>query len=82
MTALWIHWRVASLVGLAGMIASAGWFSAMTLQNAAYVKAVGQIELVFAFAASALVFREKTTRAEFLGVALIVIGIFVVLRYR
>jgi hypothetical protein len=36
------------------MLASAGWFSAMTLQNAAYVKAVGQIELVFAFLASRL----------------------------
>jgi len=82
MTAVPTNWRVASLVGLAGMIASAGWFSAMTLQNAAYVKAVGQIELVFAFVASAVFFREKTMRAEFLGIALIVLGIFVVLRYR
>jgi drug/metabolite transporter (DMT)-like permease len=73
---------VASLVGLAGMIASAGWFSAMTLQNAAYLKAVGQIELVFAFVVSAAFFREKTLRAEYLGIALIVVGIFVVFRWR
>ena len=41
------RWRVASLVGVSGMLGSAAWFSAMTLENAAYVRAVGQIELVF-----------------------------------
>lgn len=76
------NWRVSWLVGLSGMVASVGWFSAMTLQNAGYVRAVGQIELIFAFLASAIFFRERTTLTEFLGVALIVLGIVILLVYR
>jgi drug/metabolite transporter (DMT)-like permease len=57
-------WRVAGLVGLTSMIGSLGWFTAFTLQNAAYVKALGQIELLFSFLASTLFFREKATQRE------------------
>lgn len=81
MTAVLASWRVGWLVGAAGMLASAGWFTAMTLQNAAYVRAVGQIELVFAFLASGIFFGERTTRAEFAGIALLVAGILTLLRY-
>lgn len=81
LTAVLANWRVAWLVGLTGMLASVGWFSAMTLENAGYVRAVGQVELVFAYLASTLFFRERTTKAEFLGIALIVAGILVLLRY-
>ncbi|NIO40179.1 MAG: EamA/RhaT family transporter, partial [Burkholderiales bacterium] len=56
------HWRPAALVGLSGGLASIGWFSAFTLQTAAYVRALGQIELVFTFIATILVFREKVSR--------------------
>ena len=79
MTAVLMNWRISWLVGLAGMIASVGWFSAMTLQNAGYVRAVGQVELVFAFLASAIFFRERTSTLEFTGVALIVVGILILL---
>lgn len=58
------NWRVAGLVGVTSMIGSLGWFTAFTLQNAAYVKALGQIELLFSFLASTLFFREKTTPRE------------------
>ena len=51
----------------------------MTLQNAAYVRALGLIELVFTFIASYLFFRERSTPAEILGVLLIVVGIIVLL---
>ncbi|MCY3995272.1 MAG: EamA family transporter, partial [Rhodobacter sp.] len=47
-------WRVTGMVGLASMIGSFCWFSAFTLQNAAYVSALGQIELIFSIAASTL----------------------------
>ena len=72
-------WKVSSLVGLAGMLGSVGWFTAMTLQNAAYVRALGQIELVFTFAASVLAFRERTTAPELGGILLVVGGILVML---
>lgn len=69
------RWRLAAWTGVAGGLASVGWFSAMTLQNAAYVRAVGQVELLFAFASSALFFRERTSRTELLGIALVSAGI-------
>lgn len=68
-------WRVTTLVGLTGMLGSFGWFAAFTLQNAAYVKAVGQVELVFTLITSALFFKEKITGAELTGIALVVSGI-------
>lgn len=72
-------WRPASLVGVTGMLASAGWFTAVTLESAALVRAVGQVELLFTFAASIWFFGEKVGWREALGVALVVIGIWVLL---
>ncbi|MFT4716388.1 MAG: drug/metabolite transporter (DMT)-like permease [Paracoccaceae bacterium] len=68
-------WKVTALVGVTGMLGSFGWFMAFTLQNAAYVKALGQIELVFTFLASWLVFKEKSTGREVAGIALVVSSI-------
>ena len=72
-------WRVASLVGISGVIGSIGWFTAMTLENAAYVRAVGQVELVFTFIASYFFFRERSTAPEVAGILLIVGGIVILL---
>ena len=68
-------WRAAAWVGLAGMLASAGWFSAMTLMAAAYVRALGQIELLFAFAAGVVLFRERVRMREVGGALLMVVGL-------
>lgn len=70
-------WKPSLFTGFVGATASFGWFSAMTLQQAAAVKALAQIELVFTFAASVLYFREKITRMEAVGCILIVLGIVV-----
>ncbi len=72
-------WRVAIWVGITGMIASACWFTAMTLQNVAYVRALGQIELVFTFIVSLLFFKESTNTKEVAGILLIVGGILLLL---
>lgn len=72
-------WPVAVWVGISGVCASAGWFTAMTIQNAAYVRALGQIELVFTLIVSYLVFRERANRYELLGIGLIVAGILCLL---
>ncbi|WP_281856111.1 DMT family transporter [Litoreibacter halocynthiae] len=70
-------WRVSSLVGVTSMCGSFGWFVAFALQNAAYVKAVGQVELVFTFLASYFIFKERSTPKELAGIALIVVSILV-----
>ncbi len=72
-------WRVSSLVGLSGMLASACWFTAMTIQNAAYVRALGQVELVFAFASSYFIFGERSNRTEMIGIGLVAFGILLLL---
>ncbi|MEM9755280.1 MAG: DMT family transporter [Pseudomonadota bacterium] len=65
-------WRISALVGLTSMLGSLGWFTAFTLQTAAYVKALGQIELVFTFLFSAFWLRERSSGKEVAGIALIV----------
>lgn len=72
-------WRIAGLVGLSGMLGSAGWFTAMTIQNAAHVRALGQIELLFTFAASYFVFHERLNRIELLGIVLVIGGLLILL---
>ena len=78
-SAVLTSWRVSSLVGLTGMLGSVGWFTAMTLQNAAYVRALGQIELVFTFMVSYLAFRERLSRSELGGIVLVTIGILILI---
>ena len=76
---LLLHWRPAALVGISGGLASIGWFSAFTLQNATYVRALGQIELLFTFVVTLLVFREKVSVKETAGIVLITISIILIL---
>jgi len=73
------QWRLASLVGISGGLASIGWFAAFTLQNATYVRALGQVELIFTFIATVMVFKEKVARAELAGIGLIAAGIMILL---
>ena len=65
-------WKVSLFTGFVGATASFGWFMAMTLQQAAMVKALAQIEMLFTFAASVFFFREKINRIETAGCVLIV----------
>lgn len=68
-------WKTAGLVGLTSMAGSLFWFIAFTLENTAYVKAVGQIELVFSFLASVLFFKEKVVPREIAGIVILSLAI-------
>lgn len=72
-------WKPSLLVGIAGAGASLGWFTAMTLQNAAVVKALAQVEMLFAFGTSVFLFMERINRTEIGGCVLIVAGIVVMM---
>lgn len=74
-------WRPALLVGFVGATASFGWFMAMTLQQAAVVKALAQVEMLFTFASTVFIFKERINRLEVAGCALIVIGVLALLAY-
>ena len=75
-------WKVSSLVGISGAMASMAWFTAMTIENAAYVRALGQIELLFTFASSRFLFKEKTEKLELVGIALVISGLLLLLFLR
>lgn len=75
MRKVWQARRVAVWIGLTSMGGSLCWFIAFTLQNAAYVKALGQAELILSIAASTLFFREKITGREWVGMAVLVTSI-------
>jgi drug/metabolite transporter (DMT)-like permease len=68
-------WRRTVLVGITGTLGSLGWFIAFTLQNAAYVRALGQAELVFSLAIGWLFLRERVTSREFAGMALLAVSL-------
>ena len=74
-------WKPALFVGFVGATASFGWFMAMTLQQAAVVKALAQIEMLFTFASSIFFFKEKINTYETIGCALIVGGILMLLAF-
>lgn len=75
-------WRPSLIVGMAGATASFGWFTAMTLQNAAIVKALAQVELIFTFATTVFFFQEKINRLEAIGCSLVAAGILVLVLFR
>ncbi|MEZ5598272.1 MAG: EamA family transporter [Pseudomonadales bacterium] len=76
---VWAARRTGVLVGLIGATASVGWFTAMTLTNAALVRAVGQVELLFTFATALWILREKVALAEVVGAVLVLGGILLLL---
>jgi drug/metabolite transporter (DMT)-like permease len=71
-------WRATLPVGVTGVLGSLGWFTAFALHNAAYVRSVGQIELVFSILVSTLVFREIPQKRELAGIALLVVSIILI----
>jgi drug/metabolite transporter (DMT)-like permease len=75
-------WRPSLLAGVTGAAASAGWFTAMAIEPAAHVRTLGLIELLFSYVISRRVFRERLTRRELLGVALLALALIVVTRGR
>lgn len=69
------QWKVGVFVGGMSTAGSIGWFTAVTIQNPGYVKALGQIEFIFTLAISMLFFKEKSSRGELFGMLLVVLGI-------
>lgn len=76
--ALLRQWRAGLVVGLAGMLASTGWFTALAMQSAAYVRALGQVELIFAMLTSVFLFKEGLKRNEFFSILILSFGILVI----
>lgn len=68
-------WRVSTLAGAAGALASIGWFTAFALTTAANVRTLGMVEVVFSYLVSHRLLREKLAPVEQGGLALVVAGL-------
>ena len=71
-------WRVSSIAGLAGALASMGWFTAYAMRSAVDVRIVGLVEVLYSYAVSHRLFKERVTAIELLGIVLVVTGIVLV----
>ena len=60
--------------GLAGFLATLSWFFAFTLIQASFVRAVGQIEILFSYMSSKYLFKEKITFIEITGIIIFISG--------
>lgn len=68
-------WPKAINVAALSLLGSAGWALAMTLENAAKVRTLGQVEIVLAFALGILVHGETHRRGDYVASAATVSGI-------
>lgn len=71
-------WRQTSIVSVFSLVGSWSWFAAFSLMNAAYVFAVGQIELILSILIGALWFRETLRPRELLGIGVLATSILAV----
>ncbi|MBH87635.1 MAG: hypothetical protein CMJ12_00580 [Pelagibacterales bacterium] len=76
---LYLNLQDGLIVGFFGALASICWFYAMSVQNVAYVRALGQIELIFTIMASIFYFKEKIIFNEILGVLVTITGIIIII---
>lgn len=71
-------WRPAVWVGLFSLLGSVGWAWAFTLESAAKVRTLGQVELVIAFVIAHVTLGERHTRADYLASSLVLGGVVIV----
>ncbi len=69
------HVRKSVFIGATSAVGSICWFTAFALENASYVRAVGQIEVVFTLLVSALYYRERISFSEYAGIGLTMLGV-------
>lgn len=71
-------WRPAIPVGVLSLLGSIGWAWAFTLESAAKVRTLGQVELIIAFVLARLTLGERHTRADYLASGLVLLGVVLV----
>ncbi len=71
-------WRPAIWVGVLSLLGSIGWAWGFTLESAAKVRTLGQIELIIAFVVARVTLGERHSRAEVAASALVLVGVVVV----
>ena len=73
------QWRRSLFAGFMGAFASQFWFLAFAIATAASVRTLALVEVLFAQAISAFIFKQPTSPREGVGMAMIVVGVVVLL---
>jgi drug/metabolite transporter (DMT)-like permease len=71
-------WRPAIWVGVFSLLGSIGWAWAFTLESAAKVRTLGQVELIIAFAIAHVALGERHTRGDYVASATVLVGVVTV----
>lgn len=71
-------WRPAMWVGVFSLLGSIGWAWGFTLESAAKVRTLGQVELVIAFVIARVTLGERHRRTDYVASALVLAGVVVV----
>ena len=79
LSAIAAQWRRSLFAGFMGATASEFWFLAFALATAASVRTLALVEVLFAQAISAFIFKQPTSPREAVGMAMIVVGVVLLL---
>lgn len=71
---------LAGFVGLTSALGSIGWFTAMTYENPALVKSLGQVEFIFTWLITLFYFKERVSARELTGVVAILASVLLILQ--
>ena len=72
------EWRASLTAGCAGALASFGWFTAFAMHNAADVRTLALVEVLYGYIVSWKIFKEKISRRESIGILLLIVGIILI----
>jgi uncharacterized membrane protein len=79
MRALLAGWRSSLTAGFMGAFASQAWFLAFAVESAARVRTLALVEIIFAQFLAGGLLRERAGLREWLGIALVVLGVVLLL---
>ena len=73
------RWRSCVFIGFSSLAGSVGWFTAMSLQDAAVVKTLGQAEFAVTLVITYFYFGEKITTKEYVGIMLVAVSVLLLM---
>ena len=73
------YWRAGLFIGICSSLSTITWFVAFAVHYVGPARAIGQIELVISILISALFFKERISRIEFIAIALLSLSVLIIL---
>lgn len=78
--AIKLQWKSSILVGITSALGSIGWYSGFAITQVAYVKSVGQIELIFSILVTQKIFNEGLNKIEITAIMLVSASILLLIQ--